>query len=232
MPRRLRWCTAGFVFHARNRAVGRATLFDKDGDYAAFIKVLQQAQEVVPTRLLAFCLMPNHWHLLLWPRADDELSRFLHWVTMTHTQRWHAHRHSAGTGPLYQRRFQALPVQEDEHLLVALRYVERNALRAGLVKRAERWRWSSLWSRSQGALPGWLQAGPVPLPRGCPEHVNAPLTEAELEAVRQSAARGAPFGAAAWQRRTAEHLGLLSSLRPRGRPAKPRSERSTKARQR
>jgi putative transposase len=229
MPRRLRFCTAGFVFHVLNRAVGRATLFEKEGDYAAFIKVLQQAQQVVPTRLLAFCVLPNHWHLLLWPRHDDELSRFLHWVTMTHTQRWHAHRHTAGTGSLYQGRFKSFPVQEDEHLLVALRYVERNPLRAGLVRRAERWRWSSLWYRGQGRLPGWLHAGPSSLPRGWLKHVNAPMTEAELEAVRQAAARGAPFGDPDWQRRSAEKLGLQSTLRPRGRPRKSQAEALTKA---
>jgi putative transposase len=229
MPRRLRFCSGGFVFHALNRAVGRATLFDKDDDYAAFVNVLQQAQDEVPMRLLAFCLMPNHWHLVVWPGQDGELSRFLHWVTMTHTQRWHAHRHTVGTGPLYQGRLKSFPVQEDDHLLIVLRYVERNPLRAGLVRRAEQWRWSSLWYRAQGETPGWLHAWPLPVPSGWLKHVNASATEAELEAVRRSAARGAPFGDSDWQRRTAEQLGLLSTLRPRGRPRKPRPEPRAKA---
>jgi putative transposase len=221
MPRRLRFSTAGFVFHALNRAVGRAPLFAKEADYAAFEKVLRQAHEEVPTRLLAFCLMPNHWHLVLWPAQDGELSRYLHWVTMTHSQRWHAHHHTTGTGPLYQGRFKSFPVQEDEHLLTVCRYVERNPLRAGLVKRAQHWRWSSLWHRAQGALPAWLGAGPLPVLDGWLEQVNAAGTEAELEALRRSAARGTPFGEAAWQQRTAERLGLQSTLRRRGRPRKP-----------
>ena len=221
MPRRLRFSSAGFVFHVLNRAVGRATLFDKDGDYAAFVKVLRQAHDDLPTRLLAFCLMPNHWHLVVWPDRDDQLSRYLHWLTMTHTQRWHAHRHTTGTGPLYQGRFKSFPVQEDEHLGTVIRYVERNPLRAGLVQRAEQWRWSSLWYRAQGTCPGWLHTGPRPLPDGWLAHVNAPGTEAELEALRRSVARGAPFGELSWQQRTAGQLGLHGSLRPRGRPRKP-----------
>jgi hypothetical protein len=87
-------------------------------------------------RLLAYCLMPNHFHLLVWPRADGDLSQFLRWLTVTHTQRWHAHHRTAGTGHLYQGRFKSFPVQSDEHFLTVCRYVERNALRANLVGRA------------------------------------------------------------------------------------------------
>src|SRR5271154_7609184 len=150
MPRRLRTAAGGFVYHVLNRAVGRATIFGKAGDYAAFVKVLRQAHELIPTRLLAFCLMPNHWHMLVWPQEDGELSRYLQWVTMTHTQRWHTHHHTVGTGPLYQGRFKSFPIQEDAHLWTAWRDVERNALRAALVQRAEKWPWSSLALRERG----------------------------------------------------------------------------------
>ena len=112
--------------------------------------VLQEALERVPVRLLAYCVMPNHWHLVLWPRKDGDLSRFVGWLSLTHTQRWHAHRHSAGTGHVYQGRFKSFPVQEDDHLLTLCRYVERNALRSGLVRKAELWRWGSLWRRESG----------------------------------------------------------------------------------
>jgi putative transposase len=172
MPRRLRCNTGGYVYHALNRAVGRATLFRKDGDYAAFESALREAKSWQPLRLLAYCLMPNHWHLLLWPEHDGDLSEFLRWLTVTHTQRYHAHYHTAGTGPLYQGRFKSFPVQEDGHLLTLQRYVERNPLRAGLARRAEGWRWSSLWQRSQGRGAAWLDEGPVPLPADWPGHVN------------------------------------------------------------
>jgi putative transposase len=165
--------------------VGRATLFRKEGDYAAFEKVLQEGLEWQPMRVLAYCVMPNHWHMVLWPRRDGELSEYLRWVTVTHTQRWHAHHHTAGTGPLYQGRFKAFPVQSDEHLLTVCRYVERNALRANLVKRAEAWRWSSLWRRQQEDA-SWLADLPTPRPRSWLEFVNGAQTEAEVAALRQS----------------------------------------------
>jgi putative transposase len=122
MPRRLRTATGGLVYHALNRAVGRATLFRKQGDYAAFEKILRQANEFCPMRLLAFCLMPNHWHLLLWPDRDGDLSEYLRWLTVTHTQRWHARQHTSGTGPVYQGRFNSFPVEDDDHLPTVCRY--------------------------------------------------------------------------------------------------------------
>src|SRR5262249_12127375 len=152
-------------------AVGRAALFDKSLDYAAFEKVLRQAHEQVPMRLLAYCLLPNHWHLVLWPRKDDDLSEYMHWLTMTHTQRWHAHHHTTGTGPLYQGRFKSFPVEADDHYLTVCRYAERNPLRASLVPRGEHWRWCSLWHRVHGTDGLLLSAGPVPLPEGWLEYV-------------------------------------------------------------
>jgi putative transposase len=113
--------SGGYVYHVLNRAVGRARLFDKSGDYAAFEKVLEEAKEWQPTRLLAYCIMPNHWHLILWPDEDGDLSEFMRWLTVTHTQRWHAHRHTAGTGPLYQGRFKSFPIQDDDHFLTVCR---------------------------------------------------------------------------------------------------------------
>jgi putative transposase len=199
--------------------VGCARLFDKPGDYLAFETVLREARDWRAVPLLAYCIMPNHWHLVLWPRADDDLSEHLRWLTVTHTQRWHAHRHTAGTGPLYQGRFKSFPVQEDDHLLTVCRYVERNALRAGLVSRAEAWRWSSLYHRLEGGGPV-LDAGPVPLPADWAAYVNGVETASELEALRRSVVRGSPFGSEAWQRVTAERLGLQASLRAVGRPAK------------
>ncbi len=217
---RLRAAAGGYVYHVLNRAVGRAKLFTKAGDYAAFVKVLKEAHDEVPLRVLAYCLMPTHWHLVVWPQEDGELSRYLHWLTMTHTQRWHAQHHTVGTGPLYQGRFKSFAVQEDEHLWTVWRYVERNALRAGLVERAEQWQWCSLAMREQGLTPPWLWAGPMPLPGGWLKYVNGVETEAELEALRLCVNRGAPWGEEQWQRQTVKQLGLETTLRPRGRPRK------------
>jgi len=97
--------------------------------------------------MICGCWPTGHFHLLVWPRVEGDLSQFMRWLTVTHTQRWHAHHRTAGTGHLYQGRFKSFPVQSDEHVLTVCRYVERNALRANLVKRAEVWKWGSLRGR-------------------------------------------------------------------------------------
>ncbi len=150
------------------------------------------------------------------------LSRFLGWLTLTHTQRWHAHYHTVGTGHLYQGRFKSFPVAADEHFWTVCRYVERNALRAGLVERAEDWRWCSLWRRERGGAEAQtlLSAWPCAAPWPWREWVNEPQTPAEVDAVRRCVRRGQPFGSPDWVVQTAERLGLHRTLRPQGRPKK------------
>ena len=223
MGRPLRAAAGDVIYHVLNRANARLPIFDKPGDFEAFERVLAEAHARMATRILAYCVMPNHWHLVLWPRRDGELSEFMAWVTLTHTQRWHAHHLSAGAGHLYQGRFKSFPVQADGHFLVMCRYVERNALRAGLVVRAEEWRWSSLWRRAhvRHAAPPWLAPWPFERPRNWLDWVNEPQTAAELEALRCSVQRGRPYGSGTWVPRIAAKLGLEGTLRPRGRPPKP-----------
>ncbi len=197
-------------------------IFQTDADYEAFERVLEEAVARTETRLLAYCVMPNHWHLVLWPREDGELSRLAGWLTLTHTQRWHACRGSAGTGHVYQGRFKSFPVQDDEHFYTVCRYVEGNALRAGLVERAEDWRWSSLhrWAHGTAAQKALLASWPLPRRRGWLKHVNRAQSEAELRALRRCVQRGCPFGDLSWSDRMVRRLGLESTLRPQGRPKK------------
>jgi putative transposase len=216
MPRTARACPGGYCYHVLNRGNGRRTVFHKHGDYAAFLTLLRDAGARTPVRLLAYCLMPNHFHLALWPREDGDLSDYLMWLMTAHVRRYHQHYHSSGH--VWQGRFRAFPIQEDDHLLTVLRYIERNPLRAGLVERAELWAWSS----AAPAQPGdpLLDPGPVPRPAAWLAHVNEPQTEAEVERLRQCLGRGRPFGDSAWTVQTAGRLGLAASLRPRGRPRK------------
>jgi putative transposase len=222
MGRPLRTPAGGLVYHALNCANRRAQLFADAGDYAVFVRTLADAQAEHPMRLLAYCVMPNHWHLVLWPEQDGSLSRFAGWLTLTHTQRWHAYRNSAGSGHVYQGRFKSFVIEADAHLLTVSRYVERNALRAGLVRRAEDWCWGSLWQRLHGDADGRpaLATGPVRLAADWAEWVNAPQTLAEEAALRRCARRGEPFGSAAWVERTVESFGLHSTRRPPGRPCR------------
>ena len=137
-----------------NRTWGKTELFEDSGDYEAFERVLALAvKREPPMRLCAYCLMPNHFHLVLWPEHDNQLSKFMQWLTMTHAQRWHAHRHSGGRGHLYQSRFRSFAIQENGHFQSVCRYVERNALRANLVTGAQDWRWASAYVRSNKCGP-------------------------------------------------------------------------------
>ena len=220
MPRSARSAPGGLVYHVINRRNGRDRLFGKEADYAAFEKVLAEALARTPTRLLGWCLMPNHWHLVLWPKEDGELSAFVRWLTLTHSQRWHVHRRSVGRGHVYQGRFKSFPIEKDEHLLTVLRYVERNALRARLVERAEDWRWSSLWVRQHGPaeLRQLLGVWPLEIPADWLERVNRAHTISELEALRHAVKRSSPYGSPRWVEQTAKKLNLQWTLRPRGRP--------------
>ena len=223
MPRRPRVATGGYAYHVLNRAVGRWRIFHKQEDYEAFERILAQVHVRLPARLLSYCLMPNHWHLVLWPKADGELSEFMRLLTVTHTQRWHAHYHSAGTGPLYQGRFKSFPIQQDYHLLKTCRYVERNALAAKMVDRAEAWPWNSAHKRQGKAICTWLLSDalwPTARPGNWMELINTPLPAKEHKQIEHSVIRGCPLGDEDWVRQTAEQLSLQSTLRPRGGQAK------------
>lgn len=220
MPRTARVAPGGIVYHVLNRAVARLPLFEKPADYEAFEKVLAETFEKHPTRILSYCVMPNHWHFLAYPREDDELTRFFRWMTHTHTMRWHAHHKTEGTGHLYQGRFKSFPVQSDNHFLTVARYVEQNALRAGLVERAEEWKWSSVWRRHHGEGDSLLSRWPIPMPDRWAQTVNRLQPRSDVEAVRLCVRKGAPFGSERWVTQSAVRLGLQSTLRPRGRPRK------------
>jgi len=209
------------VFHGRD-------------DYAGFVKLMDLACRRVPMRVVGCCLMPNHFHLLVWPREDGDLSRWMQWLMTSHVRRHHRGRGTSGH--VWQGRFKSFPIQRrrpttaeraagvvqtEDPVLAVLRYAERNPVRAGLVKRAEDWPWSSLaWWLSPADAPQFWRPGIVLRPRGWLAQVNRREDEAALAAVRQSAQRGRPFGTPAWTARIVQRLGLESTVRPRGRPRK------------
>jgi putative transposase len=186
MPTSPRADEAGGLYHALNRGNLRADIFKKEADYAAFEKILHEGLAIHEVELYCYQLMPNHYHLILRPLVDGEMSRFMSWVGGTHTMRYHAHYHTSGMGRVYQQRYKSFPIQDDEHFFVVCRYVERNALRASLVDRAEQWRWGSLWRWLQKREPDPRLLSPWPLPRlpGWVARVNESLTKQELDAVR------------------------------------------------
>jgi putative transposase len=195
-------------------------LFHKDQDFAAFERVLGEGLKRYPVDLLTYCLMGNHWHLVVRPREDAALGRFLGWVGVTHVRRHHEHYHTRGGGHLYQGRFKSFPVQEDGHFLNVCRYVEANAARAGLAERAADWAWGGLSARKAQDKPFALTEWPVDMPGNWTRLVEEKIDETKLGQLRVSVNRGRPYGADAWVQRMAKRLGLISTLRDAGRPRK------------
>ena len=223
MPRRARSIVGGYAYHVLNRANGRLRLFKKAADFAAFEQVIAEAHERVPLRILGYTLMGNHWHFVVWPRQrqNEQVSDFFRWLTVTHSQRWHAHHGTSGMGHVYQGRFKSFPIAADEHLLTVLRYVERNPLRAGLVERAEDWLEQSLSPPARhggGASP----AGRVA--RAAGPHCG----RARQPAPERSGTGGHPpqrrprptLRRRRWTAKVTRQLDLGHTFRPRGRPKK------------
>ena len=218
MPRSKRAAVGGMVYHVLNRGNGRMKIFRNVGDYRAFVELMILAKTKADVEIFGFCLMPNHWHLVLRPRAAKDLAGYLSWLTNTHVKRYRSH-YKSTSGHLYQGRFKSFAVQEDAYFLTLLRYVEANPLRAKLVERAERWAWSSLGCarKSAGQL---LAPWPVRRPSDWTTLVNAALEESQRAKVKASLDRGRPLGDAMWTAEMARKLGLQYTLNPRGRPSK------------
>jgi putative transposase len=211
-----RMAVAGHCYHVLNRAVEGRLLFADEPAYRAFARLLDSCLAAFPVSLYAYCLMPNHWHLVLSPGGDDVLASFMRKLTLTHSQRLRGFGGTVGGGAVYQGRYRSFPVESERYFLTVCRYVERNPVRAGLVARAAGWPWSS-------AAAGAIRTAPWPLPRpaGWAELVDQPLAAAEVAAIRACVRRGAPLGTAAWVATTAAAHGLAATLRRRGRPPAP-----------
>jgi putative transposase len=176
MPRRARSTQRANYFHVINRSVRKLVLFTQPADYRAFLSILSDGLAQHPVRLIAYCLMPNHWHLVVGQTDTATLSRCLHWVTSTHAIRLNRHWQSVGQGPVYQGRFTSMEVPAVGDLVRVCRYVERNALQAGLVRRAQDWPWSSLSERLQSTPAVPLVNAPFLCSRAWADYVNAPRT--------------------------------------------------------
>ena len=218
MPRIARIASGGLIYHVLNRGNGRRMIFHKDADAQAFLDLLAETKRLIPMRILSYCVMGNHWHTMLWPYEDGDLSRFMGRLTTTHVRRYYLHYHDDAGGHLYQGRFKNFPVDCDQSLAIVLRYVEANPLRAGLVERAEDWRFSSLWHFARGLRDPLVDDWPIERPADWIEWVNQPQGDKELTRLRTSLVRGRPYGRENWVTRMCRELGLEFTTRNRGRP--------------
>jgi putative transposase len=147
MPRPLRDDTAGTIYHVLNRSAHNVTLFHTPSDYRSFLSLMIEAQKRIPIRLHAYCLMPNHWHLLLSPVHDKAMGKFIKQLCSQHSQRWLKFHGASRSGAIYEARYKSIPVTTNRYLFTVWRYIERNPLEAELAPRAELWPWSSLAQR-------------------------------------------------------------------------------------
>jgi putative transposase len=220
MPRRPRHKLRGIAFHVMNRAVRRTVLFKTQIDFEAFAAIVTLALKRARSRvrILTYQVMKNHWHFVITCDRIADLSKFMHWMEGTHANNWAGAHKSRGRGYVYQGRFQAVPVQTSTSLVRVCLYVERNALRKNLVKRAEEWPWGSLYSQCHTHYPIPLSPWPIPQPDNWTEIVNTPQPARELSDLRSCIKRDQPIGEPEWAQNVATVLGL--TLRPRGRPRK------------
>ena len=222
MPRLERIDVGNNVYHILNRANARAQIFYNDNDYKLFESILEEAVEKFKMRLLAYCLMPNHWHLVLYPRNDGDLALFISWLTNTHTRRWHTEKGTVGEGHLYQGRYKSFLCQDDGHFLTLVRYVERNAKKAKLVLKSVDWPWSSVWRREKGTDKQKKILAPWPVPR--PENyllwLDQSQSEEEEGTIELSVLKSSPFGSLDWMEDAVKKFNLEQTLRRVGRPRK------------
>ena len=196
----------------------RQTLFSSDAAYGDFENLVSESLGLFPIPILTYTVMPNHWHFVVRPNTKEELSEFFQYLAGTHGKRFRVDTLTRGEGHVYQDRFKSFPIESDGHFLCVCRYVERNALRANLVRRAEDWRWCGLSHRLNGSDEHLISDWPVPRLADWVDRVNQPLTQKEVNAIRNSIRCGAPLGNPDWVDQKARHLGIEQSLRPQGRP--------------
>jgi putative transposase len=220
MPRIKRVDTGDEVYHVINRSNAQVQIFDDATDYKLFETILEEAVEKFDMRLLGYCIMPNHWHLVVYPRSGGDLSKFMGWLTNTHTRRWHTIKNTVGHGHLYQGRYKSFLCQQDSHFLALIRYVERNAKRAKLVKNAEDWKWASVWRRGNGnhAQKKILSSWPIDVPVDYIKYLNEPQSDEEIESLRKSINKNIPYGSTSWTDKMVGKFKLEQTLKNVGRP--------------
>ncbi len=213
MPRHRRCLIDGAFYHIINRGNSKQQVFFDQLDYSHFLESVSLAKKKHPVDILAYCLMPNHFHFIVRALLAENLCKWVH-VFMNR----HVHIHKIKyetTGHIWQGRYKDFIIQDEYHLLIVLRYVEANALRAGLVDSSAKWRWSSQYERSRN-INYLLDRNIITLPANWQEFVDTPLLEEEAVKLMRSLERQTPFGKDDWIKRTAEEYGLEYTIRPRG----------------
>lgn len=216
MPRAARNVIDGFFYHVLNRGNCKQTIFHKDGDFEAFLELMKKAKELFPVNIMAFCLMPNHYHILVASLVAKNLSSWVHWFTSVHANRYHDHYRTSGH--IWQGRFKSFVIQGDDHFISIFRYAEGNPVRAALVDSAHKWPWSSHRSSIGLQASSLIDPPPFLLPQGWGEFVNQTMKPKELDNIHKCISHSLPFGDDEWKRKLSEQYGIKCHLKKRGRP--------------
>ena len=189
MARKRRSCPAGLTFHLCNRSAGGITLFQTPFDYVQVLEVFREALKKFPVSVFAYCIMPNHWHLLAQAQEPRSISRFMHWFGTTHAARWRSSHNSTGQGAVYQNRFRSHLVEGATAFLKTAAYIERNPLTSELVREVTAWPWGSAGPRQTIPLKAW----PAPKPKNWIRSLAHPHDAEVLRQIRHATVSATPF---------------------------------------
>jgi putative transposase len=176
------------VVHCVNRGNDKRFLFQRAQDYEDFLRMVAWAKSRAAVRIIAYCVMANHWHFLFWVQCRGDVSRFLHLLTTTHAKSWRRRTNTVGCGHVYQDRFHDSKIFTERYYYNVLRYIEQNPFRAHLVRASRDWHWSSLRERL-GDERGIIEDGPAPLPGDWPAIVDEHLAPDDMEEIRSALQR-------------------------------------------
>jgi len=227
MPRQARVVIPGTPHHVTQRGNRRQRTFFCEADYITYLRLAAEAFAAHGVEIWAYCLMPNHVHLIATPKRPDDLALAVGAAHVRYTrqvnlrERW--------TGYLWQGRFASFPMDED-YLRQCVRYVALNPVRAGLVRRAVDWPWSSVRAHLGGQPDPLLTPDPIArrLGRDMEEAFDVDLEAEALGKLRRASTTGRPLGAEAWVKALEASTGRMLTDPPIGRP---RAEARTAAEQ-
>ena len=207
------------LYHVSNHTWKHLRVFGSKANRQLFVEAMSQVQQRVPVRIVSYCILKDHWHILLWMNRVPRLSEFMKRLLVMHSQRWHSIHNSLGGGTLYTGRYKSFPVQKS-HCCSVMRFIESHPVRSGEVDNPLDWEFGSYFCRYEDTPPLELSQPPNACGSNYRQLVKRGSPQKDLAAIRNSIKRGAPYGDPAWVARTAKALELESTLRRRGRPSK------------
>jgi len=218
MPRVARALADEQTYHIINRGNRRTNVFHDKYDFLKMLELLQMASDKYEVDIYSYCLMNNHYHLVVYTKYGESLSACMQWLGTSYV-RYYNKKYKV-SGHLWQGRYKSFIVQKDEYLLTLMKYVERNPLRAKIEKDAFLYTYSSTKARVEKSENSFISNPPIDLPIDWLGFINEKQSKLDIDMIHNSIERQAPLGNEVWQKEVSMLYGMESSLNPRGRPRK------------